>query len=113
MIEVARAEPKTLEGFQKKTIQTMNLHQTLTKTYVQIKHPFQATLDQIFSEYQSVFSNMDANTKNATQKELAAEMQKRGARRQDAPMRGFFIRLVCYRRRLNAILLNETSIKVI
>ncbi|MBB6451178.1 transposase [Geomicrobium halophilum] len=90
-----------LEVFQKKTIQTMNLrnltrqHQALTETYVQIKLQFQATLEQIFPEYQSVFSDLYANislttllryptsydVKNATQEELAAEMQQTGAKR--------------------------------
>ncbi|AXF56542.1 IS110 family transposase [Salicibibacter kimchii] len=90
-----------LEVFLKKTIQTMNLrnltrqHQALTETYVQIKLQFQATLEQIFPEYQSVFSDLYANislttllryptsydVKNATQQELAAEMQQTGPKR--------------------------------
>lgn len=50
-----------LDSYQKKTEKALNLrlltrqHSALTESYVDVKLQFQAALDQVFPEFQSVF----------------------------------------------------------
>ncbi|MFD2211889.1 IS110 family transposase, partial [Virgibacillus halophilus] len=93
-----------LENYQKKTEKALNLrlltrqHSALTESYVGVKLQFQAALDQVFPEFQSVFSDLygtlSLNTlahyptaldiQEATPQELADEMRQFGARRSKA-----------------------------
>lgn len=93
-----------LENYQRKTEKALNLrlltrqHSALTESYVDVKLQFQAALDQVFPEFQSVFSNLygtlSLNTlehyptpldiHEVTPEELADEMRQFGARRSKA-----------------------------
>ncbi|WP_019375759.1 IS110 family transposase [Virgibacillus halodenitrificans] len=93
-----------LDSYQKKTEKALNLrlltrqHSALTESYVDIKLQFQAALDQVFPEFQSVFSDLygtlSLNTlahyptaldiQRAMPQELADGMRQFGARRSKA-----------------------------